>query len=273
MTSVGIVAIAKNEGKYLREWIAYHLSLGISAIIIYDNESQDDTQSIIQTCKSQKVVCVEWPSVDRFSPQRSAYADGLNRLIAYSWVFFIDIDEFIVPFGYNQLTNYFERVPSHVSAIAINWKTFGNSGVEAPNYELVTETFVRCGRDAWSHNCHFKTAARPRAVGEMRIHHPILVEGALADSSFQPFEMALEGRTARVVYDGIQLNHYQVKTLPEFRERMKRGNANFPPNHPQHNREAAISRYDVLNSNEMEDRRIQMFIPGMKNLMESLWHA
>ena len=35
---VAIVAIAKNEGLYIKEWIDFHRLVGISKIYLYDNE-------------------------------------------------------------------------------------------------------------------------------------------------------------------------------------------------------------------------------------------
>ena len=34
-----LCAIAKNEGRYLQEWIEYHKMLGVEKFFIYDNES------------------------------------------------------------------------------------------------------------------------------------------------------------------------------------------------------------------------------------------
>lgn len=33
-----IVAIAKNEGKYIKEWIDYHSLIGVTKFYIYDND-------------------------------------------------------------------------------------------------------------------------------------------------------------------------------------------------------------------------------------------
>lgn len=45
---VAIVAIAKNEGLYIKEWIEYHKLVGITKIYLYDNESSDDTYATIK---------------------------------------------------------------------------------------------------------------------------------------------------------------------------------------------------------------------------------
>lgn len=45
---IAIVAIAKNEGLYLKEWIEYHKLVGVTKIYFYDNESEDNTKKNIK---------------------------------------------------------------------------------------------------------------------------------------------------------------------------------------------------------------------------------
>lgn len=39
---LAICAIAKNEGRYIREWLSYHYLVGVRRFFIYDNGSSDD---------------------------------------------------------------------------------------------------------------------------------------------------------------------------------------------------------------------------------------
>lgn len=34
---VNLVAVAKNESRYIQEWLDYHQKLGFNEIIVYDN--------------------------------------------------------------------------------------------------------------------------------------------------------------------------------------------------------------------------------------------
>ena len=45
---LAIVAIAKNESDYIREWVAYHKVIGVERIYLYDNDSTDGTKEEIQ---------------------------------------------------------------------------------------------------------------------------------------------------------------------------------------------------------------------------------
>ena len=43
---LGLFTCAKNEDKYISEWVYYHLKLGIDKIVIYDNS---DDNSLMRT--------------------------------------------------------------------------------------------------------------------------------------------------------------------------------------------------------------------------------
>ena len=43
-----IIAIVKNEGKYIEEWIDYHKLIGFEKFYIYNNESSDNTESVLK---------------------------------------------------------------------------------------------------------------------------------------------------------------------------------------------------------------------------------
>ena len=44
---LSVVAIMKNEGPYLREWIEYHKLVGVEKFYLYNNGSTDDTVEIL----------------------------------------------------------------------------------------------------------------------------------------------------------------------------------------------------------------------------------
>lgn len=44
---MSVVAIAKDEGLYIEEWVAFNRVLGIDHIYLYDNGSSDEIEKII----------------------------------------------------------------------------------------------------------------------------------------------------------------------------------------------------------------------------------
>ena len=142
-----LVAIAKNEEKYLEEWVQFHVKAGFSKIILFDNESTDGTRDLAERLgELLPLQALHWPSVERASPQRSAYNHAIeNYCQDADWVAFIDLDEFLVPWGYSSLPDFLEKAPEDVSCVCVNWMTYGSSGVEDPDYESVLDTFQQRG--------------------------------------------------------------------------------------------------------------------------------
>ncbi len=145
------------------------------------------------------------------------------------------------------------------STTTSRWGGFGSNGVTDDDYEFVTRTFRRCSHRDWDNNLHFKTIARRKKLASVLVHQAIPAEGRYVLSDFQDISMRNIGSSTRVVHHGIQINHYQSKTWAEFERRMKRGNANFPVGHPQHQRSADFERFQALDRNEQDDFKIEKF--------------
>jgi glycosyltransferase involved in cell wall biosynthesis len=255
-----LVAIAKNEERYMTEWIAFHLAVGFDRIVIYDNESEDGTSEIVRRIakRDKRVTALSWSSGTVTSPQISAYENALG-MIETPWLMFMDIDEFIVPFGFRDFRSYLQTIPSDVSSVHINWRGFGSSNRHDSGYDLVTRAFNRCSDRAWENNHHFKSLGRTNLVESVHVHDIQTRAGRRVLSNFQEFETFNRGISDRVVHEGIQINHYQCKTFTEFQARMRRGNAFFHPSHPEWHRDDSFARFTVLDRNECEDVSIRQF--------------
>ena len=125
-----IVVVAKNEGVYLHEWLAYHKLLGFDEILIYDNDSTDGSTELLGELRGHELATpTEWHVEADVSPQIAGYTHALERLGPdFGWVAFIDLDEFLVLPQHETIGDFvadFERP----DALGINWKNFGSSGL------------------------------------------------------------------------------------------------------------------------------------------------
>jgi glycosyltransferase involved in cell wall biosynthesis len=265
MTRCALVVIAKDEARYLPEWVAYHLAIGIDRIFLYDNDSTDSTPAMVERlAQSFPIERIDWQGAGRESPQRSAYNDSLARLSDFEWVTFIDVDEFFVPWGFDGVKSFLATVPPHVGMVAMNWRNFGSSGRSDPNYDSVLKTFLRCGPETWTYQCRVKSVARVKAIREVFCHDVDLHFGEATASDFQPMEFTRRGIANRIIYNGVQINHYQTKTFDEFNKRMQLGNVNRDPTLADNFRNGDKSRFDALDRNEVVDRRIEKFLPSFE---------
>ena len=88
--NVGIIAIAKNENLYLKEWIDWHLGLGFDKIMIGLND--DEFKPLIT---NPKVVYEDYHGVE--SVQTIAYRRIYKKYQKdFDWLLFCDIDEFVM---------------------------------------------------------------------------------------------------------------------------------------------------------------------------------
>lgn len=255
--SATLVAIAKNEEKYIIEWIAYNFAIGFDKVIIFSNDSTDRMCDLItQVSKSDdRVALIDWPSIDGVSPQISAYNHALS-IVKSDWVTFIDIDEFIVPFRTDGIKDYLDQISDSISSVHINWRNFGSSNQQDDSYELVTQTFTKCASPDWGNNRHFKSIARVEHIFDVHIHDIATTKGLRVLSDMKEFVTESRGLSERVAHDGIQVNHYQCKTYPEFCKRMLRGDANYASKTA---RDHSMDRYSMLDRNEDSDDKIRKF--------------
>lgn len=105
-----ICAIFKNEARYLKEWIEYHLLFGVDHFYLYNIGSRDTFQITLKPYIEKGIVTlINWPEVLPYPGDFQAYRWALcTQIPAYEnavnfiaktetkWLMFADIDEFLV---------------------------------------------------------------------------------------------------------------------------------------------------------------------------------
>jgi hypothetical protein len=144
---LSIVAICKDEGLYILEWIEYHLIVGIEHFFIYDNESIDNLKTILQPYIDRGIVTYT------FFPgklkQQSAYNDAIKRFrLKSKWIAVIDIDEFIAPLKRNKIVDTINDISSMFKkklfvCLKIHWVLYGYSGHKTMPIGGVLKNFTR----------------------------------------------------------------------------------------------------------------------------------
>jgi hypothetical protein len=266
---VAICAIAKNEGPYLAEWVAYHRLIGFDPIRIYEHESTDDSAAILAGLQDAgQVETVAWTAPADLKPQWVAYEDGLEQLRGRAdWIAFIDLDEFIVLPKHDTIQEFLAE-HDDLDAIAINWKMFGSSGETEHRPGLVIERFTRCSKQFFRGNRAVKTLARIEAIEVPRVHTctfaPDVRYVTVSGEELGPGVGESEG----VSHDEIRINHYFTRSREEWAEKAARGRGAKPANHPKKHR--TLEEFERNDRNEAEEHDILAFAPRVKEAVAAV---
>lgn len=232
LPSLAIVAIVRNEAPYLLEWVAHHRVVGFSRFYVADNASDDGTTALLLGLERLGVVTsIPFPTPAGHPPQFLAY-DKLLREYARAdeWVALVDADEFILPLGDHRSVQDaigpLTEQPS-IGAIALNWACYGSSWRKNRTTGLVMQRFVRRAQQRFGPNQHYKTILRRAAFEQVlqNPHHLGLRPGfryVRADGhDLRVHERLGFGLSADVLWEGLRVNHYLVKSRQEFEENKK----------------------------------------------------
>ena len=251
-----IVAVAKLESRYIREWVKYHLALGFKKIYLYDNEDIPVYEKLLDN--NPDVIVKHFPiKIPQYLVLQD-FMDNLNNIVTH--VIHMDVDEFIALKQHSSIQDFIaDYFVGDCVGIGINWRFFGSSGHQFDNGEPVTQRFTKCERDG---NMHVKTLFDVNYFLRFRNPHIIIT------TSPTKFIKSTKGKCIshdygfnnNIDFSVIQLNHYKCKTLPEFKYTRTRGRPDIVLKHPG-NVEADFNLY---NRNEIEELTAYNFYKTLK---------
>lgn len=271
---IGIAAIFKNEYEFVLEWLAFHRVVGFDHFIIADNESDDGTHELLTILSRLGLVTVlEFPASGEQKPQLPAYSRMLGLCPSdIDALAFIDADEFILPMdGSDSIQPLMERLfePKDVSAVALNWATFGSSGHLFTEKGLVIERFTKNSAQLFEVNHHYKSIVRPDRVARFdNPHYARLWWGRYVDArgiDVTPHPKFGNGLSAEIIWSGARINHYAVKSVEEFvLGKSRKGSASMA-GRTKHKR-----YFEFHDRNDESCERAKSFLPRVHQELERL---
>ncbi len=244
---ITVVTSMKNEGVFILEWVAYHLSIGVTHFLVYTNDCDDPTNAILDRLAEQGIVTRIDNPFKRDAgqkPQRGALNDAIKHkaVTEADWVGVIDVDEFVnIHVGDGTFDALFAAA-GNPNVVSMTWRFFGNRDRHAYEDVWQTEAFTACAplslpkpRLGWG----FKSFFRPDGPwGKLGVHRPLdldasrkgevrWVNGAGRVMPERVVEKnAWFSRKDTVGYDLVTLNHYVLRSAESFLVKRERGRIN-----------------------------------------------
>ncbi len=211
-TELSVVAIMKNEGPYLKEWLDFHILAGVGKFYLYDNGSTDNTTDVLAPYISRGVVEYKyWPGVGQ---QNVVYIDALRKYSNKTrWMAFIDLDEFIVPVQHKTIPEFLHTLPRGFGGLVMSWVMYGSAGHVTRPDGLVMENFKYHADASRDSGC--KSIVNPRLVVRLSNPHIHAVAGFLVDENGRKLGY-IDQTHNPPSHNKIRCNHYLTKSYEEY---------------------------------------------------------
>lgn len=232
--NVVVCAMAKNEHKYINEWVAHYLGLGVDKIYIYDNDDLDKPyiKDFIDTKYLDKCVIKNIRGQQKPKLQHDIYTGFYIKYgKTFDWCLFCDIDEFL--FG---ITNFHSWLMQphfkNSKQIRVKWKLFGDDDLITRDMKLgVMDTFHKEVTSSLHRNLQQK--------GNLENQGKMLIRGGMENIVIRSPHFGSIGSRDNVIpsvlpsgkvsfskvvieedysKESVYLHHYMTKSLSEFIE-------------------------------------------------------
>lgn len=237
----------KDEGPFVLEWVAHHLAIGFSDLVVYTNDCSDGTDDMLirleelGLCHHRRNVI---PHGIRPQPSALNYAQDEPVVCNSDWVMVFDADEFVsIKYGDGTLDDLIAAAKAQdANGIVVTWRIFGSGGVVDWSRAPVTEQYLMAAPPTWNKGWGVKTLFKfDPDYWKLGIHRPKMktrhIKTEFPDQvkwlngSGREMEDYFKFRgwrsiTRTVGYDWVQLNHYAVKSVDSYAIRKMRGNVN-----------------------------------------------
>lgn len=225
---VAIVAICKGEDEYLKEWLEFHLLVGVGHFFIYDNGDNRQTEGIVRPyVDSGLVTYVPFPDLPdrrlrrsygkrqfrKLSMQNLAYGDCSRKYASRCrWLAKIDLDEFLYPLSpYNTLAEAFAGMDKlDVKGFTVAAARFGPSGRRErsglPVIESYSLRYPKLDRN-------WKAVGRGDAVSGLLGYHG-------CHTYFYKLDPRAHALDDEAILSRARINHYVVKSRAEYMDKI-----------------------------------------------------
>lgn len=283
---IAITCMFRDEARYLKEWIEFHLLVGVDKFYLSNNLSEDNYLEVLEPYISRGIVTLNQVTDNRALTEGGMIMHVQNEAFTWAvlkaredgidWLGLLNADEFWYPVKEANLQAILATFGPEVGQVCVNWQMFGHSFKSLEPGELLIEHLTLTqGTDL--ENRHVKTIVRPGAVMRcVNAHYVDLYEGYISMNSHHqvrsieypwpawpdpdsgeeyhvgPFDLPVRK-------DIMILNHYTMRDL-NFCEQKCQWYRGFGYDEP-------FIQWCKDRANDVENTVIHRFLPGLKERM------
>jgi hypothetical protein len=221
MITLGLVA--RDEGKYLKEWIAYHYVIGINKFIVYLHNCKDESEQNLKKISIPVDIRKKENEELGWDVKNEMYLD-IIRSSETDYVCCLDIDEFLYLPGGEDIKEFLCKF-KNIGGIALYQNVFGASGhISSPN-GLVIENYVKRNPEDVSFPKKFPKFDKPydifknvkviikrSSLKKINSSHDYVCNKPIVNENGKVFQKYKCDRKL----SKIRLNHYYTKSLEDW---------------------------------------------------------
>ena len=255
---LSVVTILKDEGEYLKEWLDFHILVGVEKFYVYDNGSTDNSKEVLEPYIQRGIV--EYIYFPVYRMQNSAYIDAINRFSEESkWMAIIDLDEFVVPVQNKTITEFLYTLPRNFGALVMTWVMYGSSGHVKKPEGLVIENFKHRANRSRPAGC--KSIINPRLIVRQYNPHINDFAGFIIDENAKKLGF-IDQTNNPPSYEKIRCNHYFTKSYDEYKIRCEKGSVGGNKERKKWSQE----KFEKYDTNDVYDDIMDKYIPLLKKM-------
>jgi len=224
---VSIVSVFRDESKYLKEWIEFHLLVGVDKFYLVNNNSIDDFETVLSPYILSGVVVLSNITTEiknntpGFNNEEILVRDFIQKMneivlsLDDDWTIHISTDEFLFPTEKNNIKDVLINYGDNVGEISVNWTLFGNNNVFLNENDLLIERLTKSSESNHIHNFHVKPIFKPKSLAHIpSVHFGSLKYGFIkVDANGNPNNFRSSHEVLDRVYHPLHINHYRLRDL------------------------------------------------------------
>lgn len=208
-----VCTMVRNQARFLREWVIYHGRIGVERWFIYDNNSDDNIEQVIESLSNTNynITRYIWPWI---KSQEAGFSHcALRARNSCEWIGFIDVDEFFHLKSGVELNGILgnRSMSKEIGELRVSCHSFGPSGLKKLPLEGVMIGYTCRMKMPERH----KSIVKPEALDKTLInvvHHFHLKKGL---------------KHGNVGRDVLVVNHYKYQVWEVFKEKFYRRVATY----------------------------------------------